>query len=477
MRNTNKYKSDVILDLSIDDDSFGFATSIDDALAQAEAELVVLNETVESIKELKPQCDKLDYILVASSGALCGVIDIFLVGKPGESPLGDITDKWFANRTIDFAKLCGYKVDKNSLSSAINFLEEKFKIPYDQSVGGGIFRELINLTPSNHHFKSLGHNPTLLGLFFSILNQFTNTSDFVSNGELISLNNSDGKFELQGKNIPSKLFCGIANWIGHLISDVSGSSGSKGRGMGIPSPIWAWSNDVIAIKAKLNIPVTEFDKSVNELALKLFKKGYDVRFQTTQAIPVFINEMVVRLLYSIRRLIGYYISVPKKDRSWVLFWKSCEPFSNATVKRMLTVAHGTFCIIDIGDATMRGFEKGIGNFNVFEFVLRLNVVGVGRFAISLYGETKRAISYGHVKESSDFAAKEITIVENYIEGLKILSVKYDDARLLTFISDFKKSGAYIEAFEKSAQLAELRNVPTNRVLKNKADIDRYFGGK
>lgn len=477
MNNTNKYKSDIILDLNIDDDRFGFATSIDEALAQAEVELVVLNETVESIKELKPQCDKLDYILAASSGALCGVIDIFLVGKPDESPLGDITDKWFANRTIDFAKLCGYKGDKNSLSSAINFLEEKFKIPYDQSVGGGIFRELINLTPSNHHFKSLGHNPTLLGLFFSILNQFTNTSDFVSNGELISLNNSDGKFELQGKNIPSKLFCGITNWIGHLISDVSGSSGSKGRGMGIPSPIWAWSNDVIAIKAKLNIPVTEFDKSVNELALKLFKKGYDVRFQTTQAIPVFINEMIVRLLYSIRRLIGYYISVPKNDRSWGLLWKSCEPFSNATVKRMLTVAHGTFCIIDIGDATIRGFEKGIGSFNVFEFVLRLNVVGVGRFAISLYGETKRAISYDHARESSDFAAKEITIVENYIEGLKILSAKYDDARLLTFIDDFKKSDAYIKAFERSVQLAELRNVPANRILKDKADIDRYFGGK
>ncbi len=477
MNNTNKYKSDIILDLNIDDDRFGFATSIDEALAQAEVELVVLNETVESIKELKPQCDKLDYILAASSGALCGVIDIFLVGKPDESPLGDITDKWFANRTIDFAKLCGYKGDKNSLSSAINFLEEKFKIPYDQSVGGGIFRELINLTPSNHHFKSLGHNPTLLGLFFSILNQFTNTSDFVSNGELISLNNSDGKFELQGKNIPSKLFCGITNWIGHLISDVSGSSGSKGRGMGIPSPIWAWSNDVIAIKAKLNIPVTEFDKSVNELALKLFKKGYDVRFQTTQAIPVFINEMIVRLLYSIRRLIGYYISVPKNDRSWGLLWKSCEPFSNATVKRMLTVAHGTFCIIDIGDATIRGFEKGIGSFNVFEFVLRLNVVGVGRFAISLYGETKRAISYGHAKRTSDFAAKEITIVENYIEGLKILSAKYDDARLLTFIADFKKSDAYIKAFERSVQLAELRNVPANRILKDKADIDRYFGGK
>ena len=249
----------VLFELNIENDRCIFPNTISDAIIDANKELKdledKLNETLETIRLLTPECDKLDYILSASSGALCGIIDVFLVGKPGESPLGDITDKWFANRTIDFAKICGYTGDKNSLSSAIKFLEKKFKIPYDQSVGGGIFRELIDLTPSNHHFKSLGHNPTLLGLFFSILNQFTNTSDFVSNGELISLNNSDGKFELQGKNIPSKLFCGIANWIGHLISDVSGSS-SKGRGMGIPSPIWAWSNDVIAIKAKLNIPIS-----------------------------------------------------------------------------------------------------------------------------------------------------------------------------------------------------------------------------
>ena len=34
-------------------------------------------------------------------------------------------DKWFENRTIDFAKLCGYKGDE-SLSSAISFLEKKY---------------------------------------------------------------------------------------------------------------------------------------------------------------------------------------------------------------------------------------------------------------------------------------------------------------------------------------------------------------
>ena len=285
-------KKAIILELSVDKDKYIFPSSISEALVEASDELsdldVQLNETLETIKNLTPNCDKYDYILSASSGALCGILDVFLVGKPGESSLGDMTDEWFANRTIDFAQFCGYQGENDSLSSAVSYLEQKFKIPYDQSVGGGVFRELINLTPSNHHFKSLGHNPTLLGLFFSILNQFTNTSDFISDGELISLNNSDGKFELKGNNIPGKLFCGIANWIGHLISDVSGSSSSKGRGMGIPSPIWSWSNDVIAIKRKLNVPASEFDKSVNDLALKLFEKGYDSRFQTKLQAKFFI---------------------------------------------------------------------------------------------------------------------------------------------------------------------------------------------
>ena len=474
-------KKDIYLDLSIDSDGFGFSTSIDDALTQAEAELVVLNETIDSIKDLKPSCDKLDYILAVCSGALCGVIDIFLVGKPGESLLGDITDQWFAARIMGFAKLCHPdKKSFDSLEAALRFLEKKFKVPYDQTGLGDAGRIVFGLNAKNHHFKSLAHNPSLLGLFFSILDQFTNTSHFVTDGQLISLQQADEKWELQGGNIPSKLFCGFVNWFGHLISDVSGSRSSAkagNRGMGIPSPLWTWTNDIIAIKEKLGLSVTDTDKAMNELALNIFEQGYDTRFQTAQAIPVFINELLVRLMYAIRRLFKYFTETPKTEQTFKLMWKNCEPFSNTTVKRMLTVAHGTFCLVDAGDAVGRAFVNGSGNFNAVEFILRLNIVGVGRFAISLYGETKRAISYGHAKREVDFASKEIIVVENYIEGLKILSEKYDDVGLLTFIDDFKKSSVYIEAFGKSAEFAELRNVPGNRILKSKADIDRYFGGK
>ena len=466
-----------VLRMSVADDGFSFSSYIETALISAETEIQNLKETIMSVESLKPNCDKLDYALAASSGVLCGIIDIFLVGKPGESPAGDVTDKWFANRTTDFAKLCGWEgKGSDSLSSAISFLEKKFKIPYDQRGAGDAGSIVFDLNPSNHHFKSLGHNPTLLGLFFSILDQFTNQSHFVSGGELISLQDADGKFELRGNSVPAKLFCGFVNWFGHLISDISGSSGSKGRGMGIPSPFWSWTNDIIAIKSKLNIPVSQFDKTINELALSIYKKGYDVRFQTVQLIPVFINEIIVRLVYAIRRLVKYFVTTEKKEHSASAMWKSCEPFSNPSVKRMLTVAHGTFCMMDISDATIRAFITGGATFNVTEFFLRLNIVGVGRFTISLYGEAKRAVVIQKAEFEAQFARKEITIVENYLSGLSLLSDLYDDKDLVDFVEDFKNSDMYIQVFEKSVLLAELRKVSDDKILRTKGDIDLYFGG-
>lgn len=464
--------ANMVLELTIQNDNFAFASSISSALEQADWEIQALHETIESIEGLKPECDKLDYILAASSGALCGIIDIFLVGKPGKSVLGDITDRWFANKTMDFAKLCGWKGEGEK--SAIRFLEQKFNIPYDQRGRGDAASFIFDLSPSNHHFKSLAHNPTLCGLFFSILDQFRNTSHFVSGGQLISLEKADDKFELRGYDVPSKLFCAFINWFGHLISDMSGASGSKGRGMGIPSPFWAWTNDVIAVKSALNIPVSQFDEAVNELALHIYENGYDARFQAAQAIPVFINEMVVRMIYSVRRLLRYFSNTEKGERSFQLLWHTCEPFLNSTVKRMLTVAHGTFCVLDIGDAAIHGFIEGGGTFNLVEFFLRLNIVGVGRFTISLYGEGKRALGYWKAEKDAMLAKRERVIVENYIEGLNLLAYRYDDHALLTFVQDLRNSDLYVSAFHKTVKLAELRDVPQERILRSKSDIDSYF---
>ena len=139
-------KSSILYELTIQNDNhFTFTSSISLAYNQANIELQAFNETLSSLKSLKPECDKLDYILAACSGALCGVIDIFLVGKPGESQFGSISDKWYNDRTMDFAKRCGWSGEGEK--SAIRFLEKKFKIPYDQKGRGDAASFVFDLSP------------------------------------------------------------------------------------------------------------------------------------------------------------------------------------------------------------------------------------------------------------------------------------------------------------------------------------------
>ena len=119
-QDNNSTKQSILLELNINDSSH-FTSSISSALMQSDIELQTLQDTIDSIHALKPDCDKIDYTLAACSGVLCGIIDVFLVGKPGESPLGNLTDKWFSNRVQDFAKLYGWKGGNEK--SAIGFLE------------------------------------------------------------------------------------------------------------------------------------------------------------------------------------------------------------------------------------------------------------------------------------------------------------------------------------------------------------------
>ena len=465
--------NNLLLELKVDKDNMNF---INKEILETEKELEennnLIQETVKTLELITPQCDKIDYILATCSGIICGVIDIFLVGTPLNTKLGNYNDEWVSNRIIDFAKLNGYDGEKNP-SSAIKFLEKKYKVPYDQSVGGEVFKDYINLTPSNHHFKSLGHNPTLMGLFFSIINQFNNTSNFVSNGELITLSNNDNVFELRGNSFVGKLYCGIINWIGHLLSDVSGSSTSVGRGMGIPSPILSWSNDIIVLKRKLNIPVSDFDKYYNEQAQNIFLKGFDSRFQTIQFIPIFINEMIVRLFYSVRRLMKYLAIRNKADRKINEMWQYCNPFSNATVKRMLTVAHGTFCLIDISEATLNGLKEG----SFVGVAIRLNIIGIGRFTISIFKEIKNIYDIKKVKEKEETLIMNRDLLIDYLSSLKELSTRYDDKLLFSFINDLENSKMYKEGFKKTVLLAQKRNVPDDMILHNKKEIDSFFIGE
>lgn len=320
------------------------------------------------------QCDRFDYMIAGTCGVIGGLIDILFVGLPGESSLGKFTDSAVDKSVQQFASFCGWegqKKDGDATKSAIGFLERKFKVNYDHRHGGDV-DGAFKMSTKNHHIKSLGHSPDLIGLFFSILGQFTNTAHFVDNGKLVSVDTET--FELQGSNFVAKVFCGFVNWLGHLFSDVSGSSGASGRGSGIPIPFYSLLQFV---------DVGEFGQhkqSFATVAVQVFEKGYDFRHGLALAIPVLITELLTRITWAIKQR-----SYHKKP------WKECIPTANnPELRRMLMVAHGSLCLVDAGDAALRS------GGDMIQFLLRTNIIAWSRFGVLALKELNAWYRSGHI---------------------------------------------------------------------------------
>lgn len=329
------------------------------------------------------KCDKYDYLIAITSGAIAGLIDVFFVGAPGQGALGKFTDEQAANVTEKFAGMLGWDKNKamdrgsNLHASAVGFLENNFKINYDQATTHATKGAVNNLSLKNHHLKSLGHSPDIIGLFFSVLNQFTNTSSFISNGQLITIETDT--FDLQGHNFIAKVFSGIANWFGHLLSDWSGSSGTIGnnrRGTGVPIPFYN-------LLQLLDVgSFGQHKQTFATISTKVFESGYDFRHGLSMSIPVLINELTIRLSYTIKARFHH-----KRD------WQDCLPKgSNPELRRMLLVGHGTLCLIDGGDAYIRSG----GAANIVEFMLRINIIAWVRFGNLCLKELHVWYNAGHI---------------------------------------------------------------------------------
>lgn len=307
------------------------------------------------------KCDKYDYIAAAGCGALGGIIDAFLVGAPGESILGDMTDKGFDKLVMFVAKKCGWSPkpkNENNVKSAIGFLERNYRVNYDQRKPSDVDNE-FNIAPNSHHLMSVGHSTDIFGLFVSIYNQFTGTSTFIVDGKLITINSD---FELQGHNTITKIIAGCVNWFFHIMSDVAGSSGAHGRGTGVAAPFYEFFEFCNFGKFQ----VGEETKTLAELAQSAFVAGYDFRFFTATMVPVILTRTLIRIIWAIRRHYQYKYPI-----------KQCIPVisnkKNPDLRVMLLFGNGTLCVIDALDAGVR-----CGG-NALTFFLHLNLFAWYKF--------------------------------------------------------------------------------------------------
>ena len=390
--------------------------------------------------DLKPyfyndKCDKNDYLIAIGCGAIAGLIDIFLVGAPGQSSLGNWTDEQTNKAVMEFAKISGWSPpggSENNVKSAIGFLENTFRVNYDQRHSGDI-NNLFRMSAKNHHMKSLGHAPDILGLFFSLLSQFTSTSFFLDNGALKVVPTE--KFEIKGNNFVSKIFYGTVNWFGHIMSDIAGSSGAVGRGSGIVMPFY----ELFQFCDFGSFQVGEHRNTIAKLATKVFEEGYDARHAGAMAIPVVVCELMIKLLWAFKHY--FYHKRPLNE---------CIPTKrHDDLRLMLIIGDGTLCLMDGVDAAIRS------GGNWVKFFLRLNIIAWFRLLTLVFKEVCLRVGISlPLQRQLDF----------YIRINQALSIYLSDLEKIDFDKFKEETNRYNELLsllEKVESEEDLTNVLRN----------------
>lgn len=431
------------------------------------------------------KCDRYDYMIAVSCGALAGLIDIFFVGSAttkitGLGKLGKITDAAADEIVKKIAKALGWNPrlgKENNMSSAISFLEKKFPVPYEHTSTKEVGGE-FQMSAKNHHFKSLAHSPDPIGMFFSILDQFTNSGSYLSDGKLIRISSERG-FKLQGSNFISKIFCGFCNWIGHLISDVAGSNGSRavgniGRGTGLPIPFM----ELFLLCDFGKFQIEDDRQSLAKLMTRAFQEGYDLRHAGAMAIPVVLEELMIRVLWAIKRRFYH-----KND------WKDCVPIEkHADLRIMLLVGNGSLCLFDGVDAAIRS------GGNALVFVLHMNLIAWVRLIILVFKELR--IRYGEKidivvsKYLAEVGLDDKYQLKQYYAHLNTVDQQLDQAlnsfvqivenEYQAFVNGVDKSlnpvnGTAYDRSVASVEFARLQNVDEERIFKNPSELRYWLG--
>lgn len=452
-------------------------------------------ENVKKEEWARAKCDKYDYMIAVFCGGVAGLVDVFFVGDPLSSTLGKSADK-AADRFVKKAAQLFWQNDKRtsgkskkmpeSLEQCISYLEQTFPVNYDARYAKDLNVEdgvLSGMRPLNHHLMSLAHSPDPIGLIFSIIDQFMGYASFIDHGKIIhvvSKKTSGAIPYMQGTNLPSMLFCGFVNWIGHLISDIAGSSstrkvGKNGRGAGIPIPFY---------ELFLGCDFGNIDgNTVAETMIKVFEEGYDLRFGVTMAIPVVMEELMIKVIWMIRQKF-----IRKKT------WRESIPSSfHADLRIMLIVGNSTLCIVDGVDAAAHGLVEG---GNVVSFICHLNLVGWARLVMLvlkelairvgpiinqvLDGFTESVLGIltpGEKQRIIDFYERMAQYDQYldllYAEFVKQVELEYEKLYLEVH-ETFSEENSYKYRAEHSVKLAEASGVSEEKIIRNRNQLDDLF---
>lgn len=475
---------------------------IEQIIASNQEKLDIINTEID---RLTNNSNNFDYAVAIGSGVLTGLIDAFWVGEFNFEEYKANAHK-HVNKFIEkYAKIRGYKDNGKGLKGAIEFLEKKFPVAQDN-----IWKASGISSTHLHHLEDLAHHPTLIGLLASVAVQLFNISLFSDKSgkfhvvitdasykdiaitwcpllisgvlkwmiwlaESKELLNSDSDIPKPIINLIKKLsavpaIIGILkivdNWTGHLVSDMGGSKNTPDGGKGIPGVFLS------LLKEISSLPIIK-DTALPQIVSDWYSKDkIDMRAELAvaeylgkQTIPVIINECIVRTFYFVSRLINEY----QQCNNWSqINWHNTIPWGNRTITRMITISSGTFTAVDLADAAIRSaFKNGTPQNPKFwaDFVLRVNIVGIGRFSIAVVDDVRMGMKRSRARD------ERIALMNQQIHlyNAKVFYRQHDmweEAETAALVVD--------ELFMNSQKVVNASIVMMEDILNNAVQISSYL---
>lgn len=404
-----------------------------------------------------PESDKVYYGIAAASGLLTGALSMLHLSEKQLTAIEEFKEKDWKPLIVSGANLAGYK--KSDYKGAVKYLLDRSVHTIEKD---GKVKELLAV---------LSDHPSLTGLIFSIITQYSGKSVILSETGKIS-NQILPVYYVIGRTNAEKLVCAVLYWLFNLAANEAASKRHVIDELGLSKVL------LKKIKEFANLTIfkdtfADFGEAEHLFSAWLKKTIVGAELYAEQqndvenvhplfammgialnvaedSFPVLINECIVRSMYILLRVCDVI-----KEQGIKSFAELNEVPADVVLStdervlsKMCMIASASFVSANIAGAVLKGIKgkKADGKKFTETFFAELNVAGIGRFIFACAADSKywgadirillqknkktnrNADSYQeeHIEEDSAFQSLLLDAIQaRILYCLEAISVQYD----------------------------------------------------
>ncbi len=413
--NTESVGPDVTIFISYDkisEKDYRFSSKVDDGIninisketmgksAQNDVDDIIDIEFEEHI----PENELLYYGIALASGLLTGLLSNHISSKTIDEAKAAVSGekkdlKALRRVIVTAAKLCGCK-DKD-FKKAVNFLLTNKSI-------SAIRHMPVEL--ENAEFGELSGQPTVAGLVFSILTQYSGMYYYLDKSGEIKTHKVSRGF-VRGKDDDEKMALAVMYWFFYVCAGYMTMGKEAFEELAIPDGLKKVVTRIShgLIENKMipgNYKEAEMEFESWLAAMQELSRSADADKEvftvlknkmgsiSNQLFPVLINEGLVRGSYTLCKLANEIENsdIKSMEDIFAIDLKEIVPYDNRIVSNMCLIASSTFVAANIGPAVVKiviaKLKKKDAAEAVDNLVTVLNIAGIGRVVIAFADNSK-----------------------------------------------------------------------------------------